>query len=61
MVCAMRLFSGTNAFKETIKTRLVPHSFDKRQTNTGQRIGLGKNALENDANNLQYRFFINPI
>ncbi len=61
MVCAMRLFSCTNAFEETIKTRLVPHYFEKGQTNTGPRIGLGKNALENDANKLQYRFYINPV
>lgn len=61
MVCSMRLFSGTNAFEDTIRTRLVPHYFEKLQTNTGPRIGLGKNALENDANKLQYRFYINPI
>ncbi|NOT93270.1 hypothetical protein [Ferruginibacter sp.] len=58
MVCAMRLFSGTNAFSDTIKTKIVPHNFTKTDIQKTERIGLGKNALENGANKLQYRFVI---
>ena len=61
MVCAMRLFSGTNAFEQTIETRLIPYKFKKVKIESGARIGLGKNALINDANKLHYRFYINPI
>ncbi len=60
MVCAMKLFSGTNAFKQTIKTRIIPYSHNKSKIAKGMRVGLGKNAKENGADKLNYRFFIDP-
>lgn len=60
MVCAMRLFSGTNAFEDNIKTKVIPHTFQKAKTNSSERIGLGKNASDTGADKFQYRFFINP-
>jgi hypothetical protein len=58
-VCAMRLFSGTNAFGDTIQTKLVEHEFMKLEIKEGERKGLGDNAKENDFHKRQYRFFIN--
>ncbi|RYG11954.1 MAG: hypothetical protein EOO07_19800 [Chitinophagaceae bacterium] len=60
MVCAMKLFSCTNAFKETIKTKIVSYGFSKSEIFKDNRIGLGKNAQENGADKLTYRFFIDP-
>ena len=60
MICAMRLFSGTNAFEKFIQARLVQHDqFSKPEIMISERIGLGKNAAENGADKLRYRFFIN--
>lgn len=61
MVCAMRLFSGTNAFTESIKTRIVPHNFNKEKIEATKRVGLGKNANENGAGDFLYRFLIDKI
>lgn len=61
MVCAMKLFSENNAFSQSIKTQVIPHSFPKSKIEKGKRIGLGKNAKENEADQLQYAFFINPF
>ena len=61
MVCAMRLFSGTNAFNDTIKTKIVPHSFQNEKINNSERIGLGNNAKSNGADKLLYRFFIEKV
>jgi hypothetical protein len=61
MICVMRLFSGTSAFDSTIQTKIVPHEFTKVEIENGKRIGLGKNATENGANEFQYRFFINGL
>ncbi len=58
MVCAMKLFSGTNAFYDSIKTKIVEHKFDKLKVNKSQRIGLGKNAVESGTDKLNYRFTI---
>jgi hypothetical protein len=61
MVCAMKLFSGTNAFeKESIKTYITQYSFNKSDITKKPRVGLGKNAKENDANTLNYAFLIDP-
>lgn len=59
MVSAMKLFSGTSAFSESIKTRLVRHDFPKKEISKTPRIGLGKNALESGTNLLEYRYTIN--
>jgi len=59
MVCAMKLFSGTNAFSDSIKTRIIEHKFDRQKLNKSPRIGLGKNAIESGTAKLNYRFTIN--
>ncbi len=58
MVCAMRLFSCTNAFEDTIKTKIIPYQFPKTEINSSERVGLGINAKENNSDKRQYRFFI---
>ncbi|WP_162910571.1 hypothetical protein [Hymenobacter oligotrophus] len=60
MVCAMKLFSENNAFTQSIKTQIVEHNFPKSQIIKRTRIGLGKNAKENGADQLNYAFLINP-
>ena len=60
MVCSMKLFSETNAFTESIKTKVVAHTFKKSKIVKSKRIGLGLNAKENGAHKLNYRFVINP-
>lgn len=60
MVCAMKLFSENNAFSQSIKTQIIKHEFPKCIIENKQRIGLGKNAKENDADKLNYAFIINP-
>ncbi len=61
MVCAMRLFSGTSAFGDSIKTRIVTHKFDeKKQLKYGPRKNLGQNAITSGTDQLNYRFFITP-
>jgi len=60
MVCAMKLFSGTSAFCDSIQTRIIEHSFDKQPISKSTRIGLGKNAVECGSDKLNYRFMINP-
>jgi hypothetical protein len=58
MVCAMRLFSESNAF-ETIKTRIITKKFSQVEIKSSERIGLGQNAIKNEAHKLQYKFCIN--
>ncbi len=60
MVCAMKLFSETNAFSESIKTKIVNNIFEKSKISKSNRIGLGENAKENGTDKLNYRFLINP-
>lgn len=60
MVCAMKLFSGTSAFSNSIETKIIEHKFDKKKVNNSKRIGLGKNAVESGTDKLNYRFTINP-
>ncbi len=60
MVCAMVLFSGTNAFSSFIKTKIIPHAFHKSDIVKKTRVGLGKNARENGADKLNYAFSIKP-
>jgi hypothetical protein len=60
MVCAMKLFSGTNAFSESIKTKIVKNKFDKKEIKIAPRIGLGENAKMSGTDKLNYRFIINP-
>lgn len=60
MVCAMKLFSETNAFTQSIQTQIIPYAFDKSNIIKRPRIGLGQNAKENDADKLNYAFLIEP-
>ena len=60
MVCAMKLFSGNNAFSQSIKTQIIPHKFDKSSILKKPRNGLGNNAKENGADKFNYAFLIEP-
>ncbi|GAB2487800.1 hypothetical protein [Algoriphagus taiwanensis] len=60
MVCAMTLFSGFNAFKRNIQTKLFKKPFDPLPITLGPRKGLGKNAQVNDMHKRHYAFSINP-
>jgi len=60
MVCTMKLFSGTCAFNDSIKTKIVEFKFDKKKINKSARVGLGKNAVDSGTDKLNYRFKINP-
>jgi hypothetical protein len=61
MVCAMRLFSGTNAFENMIPTRIIKNitPFPAIEPLQSMRKNLGKNAITHDAHKRQYRFYIN--
>jgi hypothetical protein len=61
MVCAMRLFSGTNAFSSFIETQIIPYNFPEALVNKGQRVGLGQNAVISGTDKLNYRFYIDPL
>ncbi len=60
MVCAMKLFSENNAFTQSIKTQIIQHSFSQSNIIRKPRVGLGQNAKENGADQLNYAFLINP-
>jgi hypothetical protein len=60
MVCAMKLFSETNAFSQSIKTQIVPHEFKKSTIEKKHRIGMGENAKENGFDKRNYAFIIKP-
>jgi hypothetical protein len=60
MVCAMKLFSETNAFTQSIKTQIIPYAFEKSNIINSVRVGIGQNGQENGADKLNYRFVINP-
>ena len=60
MVCAMKLFSGSSAFSQSIKTQIIPYTFDKSIIKSRPRIGLGNNAKINSADKLNYAFLIDP-
>ena len=58
MICCMKLFSGTNAFSKSIKTRIIKKKFTPNEVQKGPRIGLGENAKESGTTMLNYRFHI---
>jgi hypothetical protein len=60
MVCAMKLFSECNAFSQSIKTQIILTRFSKSEIIKRVRIGLGNNAKENGADQLNYSFLIDP-
>lgn len=59
MICAMKLFSGTSAFNDSIKTKIIEYSFDKQKIEKQPRVGLGENAIKSGTDKLNYGFFIN--
>ncbi|MFD0751292.1 hypothetical protein ACFQZS_14170 [Mucilaginibacter calamicampi] len=61
MVCAMKLFSCTDAFSPTIQTHIVRHHFHKLDAVPLQRVGLGKNAVDSGTDQFLYRFQIKPV
>ena len=56
MVCAMKLFSGTSAFSESIQTKLIKYEFKKWAMTKKPRVGLGANAINSETHLLEYRF-----
>lgn len=59
MVCAMKLFSNTSAFSESIKTRIIEHKFERKKVEKRPRKGLGQNAIQSGTDKLNYNFYIN--
>lgn len=59
MVCAMKLFSGYNAFSKSIETHVCEHPFDASKIVNDKRKNLGKNAQENGFDKMFYAFSIN--
>lgn len=54
MICRMKLFSETNAFSESISTKIIPYPrLAESKIERGTRIGIKED-------NREYRFFINP-
>lgn len=55
-VCAMKLFSGYDAFAGSITTRIIGYEFPPAKIQSHERVGLGMNAKDNGADRLKYRF-----
>lgn len=60
MICAMKLFSETSVFKESIKTKLIEYTFRECVILSKVRKGLGNNAKESGTDKLNYNFYIKP-
>ncbi len=60
-VCAMKLFSGINAFSKDFTTRIIDYKFNDGNIEKTERIGLGKNPKTNNFNKYHYRFIIKNI
>lgn len=60
MVCSMKLFSGTDVFSESIKTKIVEYEFREAKILKSCRIGLGNNAKISGTDKLNYRYYIDP-
>lgn len=60
MVCSMKLFSGTDAFNGSIKTRIIDYEFQRSVIKNRVRIGIGDNAKKSGTENLNYNYFIDP-
>jgi len=59
-ICAMKLFSGINAFSESFPTRIIEYNFPEEQIRKTERIGLGENAKKSGFDKFKYRFIIKP-
>lgn len=57
-VTAMRLFSGSSAFKNSIQTEIISQEFPKSTITSLVRVGLGNNAKPGDFNSKRYNFKI---
>ena len=60
MVCSMKLFSGTNVFTESIKTKIIEYEFKKSIIKNNKRIGIGDNAKKSGTENLNYNYSVDP-
>lgn len=58
MVCAMKLFSGTSVFSDSIKTKIIEQPLDRIEVEKKPRIGLGDNAVKSGTDKLNYCFYI---
>ena len=59
MVCAMKLFSCTSAFGDSLKARIIEYTFDRKKIEKKPRFGLGENAVKHGTDKLNYGFYIN--
>lgn len=60
MVCSMKLFSGADAFSESIKTKIIKYEFRKSAIKISPRKGLGDNAKNSGTDKLNYGYSIDP-
>lgn len=60
MVCAMKLFSGFDAFYESIKTKIIKHQNPSKTIDVRRRKNIGKNGEINNAKSFNYAFSIDP-
>jgi len=58
LVCSMKLFSGTSAFAESIKTKIIDYQFTKEVVQKKLKVGLGENAKQSGMDKLNYGFYI---
>ena len=47
-----------SAFSDSIKTKIIEHTFDRIQIEKKPRVGLGENAIKSGTDKLNYRFYI---
>ena len=58
MVCVMKLFSGSNAFTDSIKTHIIKSKLTNNNIEPSLRKNLGENAKQSGTDELKYRFTI---
>jgi hypothetical protein len=58
MICAMKLFSGVNAFSYDVFPKILEYKFSREELKQTERIGLGDNAKQNGFDKSRYRFLI---
>lgn len=58
MVCAMKIFSGINAFSDDIFPKIIEYNFSQEELKQTERIGLGNNAKQSGFDKANYRFVI---
>jgi len=62
LVVMNKIFNGTSAFTGGINARIIKFdTFSNLIVKQSKRIGLGKNAEENNFDKKMYRFVINPV